>query len=307
MVDMDERHLVTLAELAARSRVLLDLFGRDLELFGRALWWNSASNLLFPAAALAEVTTNASRADLYDAFTFCSTAASYDAAQSRVLDDYLSAWTRFHFVWNAYEVVRCKSTAGRRMMHKDPSSRLTLQRVVPPAHLQLLTRAYHRGASLTKDNPVIREKSQEGREVSVLGKAGLLMREFRHYIFHGNEAHPEPDDFRSGLEQMLDGEDCLSDHAYRLVAFTRLALHVTQALVQADLPRDAKASINSVPFLSNWHDHEFEIPCRFALNLASYRPDGSAACWSPGEVECLADGCGVSREVLDAIVATEAS
>ena len=303
--NMNERHLVPLPELSARIRVLLDLFGRDLGLFGPALWWDSASNLLFPAASLAKVTTNASLADLYDAFVFCSTAASYDAVQSRLLDDYIGAWARFHFVWNAYEVIRSESTAGRSMTRKDPRARLTLESVVPPAHLQLLTRAYHRSATLTKDTPAIRESLQRGSEVSVLGEAGLLILGFRHYIFHGTEAHPEPGDFRRGLEQMLDGSDCLSDHAYRVVAFTRLTLHVAQALVQADLRPDARAPVNSVPFLSNWHDHEFEIPCKFALNLTSYRSDGSAVCWSPADVEFLADGCGVSREVLAAIVAAE--
>ncbi|MDE0001553.1 MAG: hypothetical protein OXQ29_02520 [Rhodospirillaceae bacterium] len=170
----------------------------------------------------------------------------------------------------------------------------------------MLTRAYRRSASLSKDSPAILESLHKGREVSVLGEAGLLMLGFRHYVFHGNEAHPEPHDFRSEFRQMLDGGDCLSEHAYRLATFTRLTLHVIQALVQADLKRDAEAPVSDMPFLSSLHDHEFDISCKFALNLTSYWPDGSTAAYcTPAEIEYLADGCNVLPAILEVMVAAD--
>ena len=192
------------------------------------------------------------------------------------------------------------------MTCKDPRARVALQSAVPAAHLQLLTRAYRRSASLSKDSPAILESLHKGREVSVLGEAGLLMLGFRHYVFHGNEAHPEPHDFRSEFRQMLDGGDCLSEHAYRLATFTRLTLHVIQALVQADLKRDAEAPVSDMPFLSSLHDHEFDISCKFALNLTSYWPDGSTAAYcTPAEIEYLADGCNVLPAILEVMVAAD--
>ena len=84
------------------------------------------ANLLLPPASLTKVVTDSSRADLYDAGLYCSSAADYDDVQSDLLDDYTLRLTRFHFVWHAYDTVRGETEPGRNLTASDPAARVSL-------------------------------------------------------------------------------------------------------------------------------------------------------------------------------------
>ena len=209
---------------------------------------------------MSRVDTDASTADLYDAALYCSSASDYDDKQSELLDDYMLELVRFHFVWNAYETVRSISEVGCKMTTKIPEDRLSLFGAVPIAHKELLTWVYKACLPLAEVKPIICRRLKNGNEDSVLGKAGLLMAGFRDYVFHGEEPPPEPDDLEETFNGMLDGARSLSVQAYRMLSFTQLTLQVIQVLIHADLREDASIPVNDVPFLSSFHDYEFDIP-----------------------------------------------
>ena len=301
-MEQQRRHLVPLPTLCARMRLLLELF---LPKVRNPSSWGSVGNLLLPPASLSRVVTDTSAADLYGAAAYCSSASNYDDIQSELLDDHMLELVRFHFVWNVYETVRCISGVGCKMTSNNHEDRLSLLGAVPSALKELLTWEYETCLSLSKVKPVICKRMEKGNEASVLGKAGLLMAGFRDYVFHGEETPPEPDDLEDTFNGMLDGTRSLSAQAYRMLSFTRLTLHVLQVLIHADLREDASIPVNDVPFLSSCHDYEFDIPCKFVLNLAN--------CWSEEltprlsllDIEYFASGCNVPSDILETMCSTE--
>ena len=104
--------LVSLQGLCARLRLLLGVFEQEGALGGKC-GWSGVANSLLPAACVTRVDTDASAADLYDAGLYCEPSAHYDEQQSLILDDYMSALARYHFVWNAYATVREDSESGQ--------------------------------------------------------------------------------------------------------------------------------------------------------------------------------------------------
>ena len=287
--------------LCARLRLLLEMFEHEGALGGRCRW-SGVANLLFPVACISRIETNASAADLYGAWMYCGQAADSDQQQGEILDDYLSALARFHFVWSAYETVRKDSGAGKLMRTKNPVDRETLAGRVPRTHLEVLDRVYDSCWSTTQDSSEIRGRIKGKRgESAGLGKAGWLATDFRHYLFHGNEVPPSPDDRDDQFRLALDGEESISLHSYRLVAFTRLTLHLIQALVHAELRRGYEIQATDIPFLSKDMDAEFPLPCGFLLNLASHWPEGRGLALSTSEIEELAVDCDVGAEALGLI------
>ena len=299
---VETSRLVSLQTLCARLRVLLSLFEHEGALGGRCSW-SGVANLLLPAACVTRVETNAAAADLYDAGLYCEPAAGYDERQSRILDDYMSALARYHFVWNAYETVRNDSDAGRMMKTKNAADRETLAAKVPGAHLELLDRVCRPSRSLTQGSPEVQEwLKTKGVETHGLGKAGRLATGFRNYLFHGDEAPPAPDDWDDQFRTALDGDEAITLHSYRLTSFTRLTLHLMQALAHAELRRGYGMEVTDIPFLSRWVDAEFELPCAFVLNLASCWPEERGLALSSKAVTELAAGCDVPAKSVDLVV-----
>ena len=299
-------HRVSLATVSARMRLLLELFqGHDV-LRGDSSVWYSVANSLFPPASVSRVVTDASAADLYKAWSYCSSASAYDNRQSDLLDDYMLELVRFHFVWNAYELIRRRSQSGRQMTTKSNKARLELLNAVPPAHVDLVTSVYQISLSLATDNTAIRRRLLKGSEVSLLGKAGLLIAGFRDHVFHGNDNLPEPDDLVNRV--MHDGSQSLSVGAYRMAWFTRLTLHMIQSLAYAELTDEVpNVPVNDVPFLSRYYDCEFDIPCKFAITLANWFSDELTSRLSEAGIGYLAKGCDVPAETLASIVGNEAN
>ena len=290
--------LVPLSSLCARLRLLLDLFSHELHLQGSSAWWDATANLLLPAASIARVVTNASLADLYDAGLYCSTAADYDDTQSDLLDDYTLRLTRFHFVWHAYETVRTKSTSGRKLTAKHPTARLPLLEAQPTAHKELLDFGFHGCRTLANNHPKICRRLHRGNETTVIGNAGLLVAGFRDYLFHGHEPAPEPHDLEHPLIGALRLSPTRSIQASRMTAFTRLTLHMLQALIHADLAPDASMPLDDIRFLSPSGDAESDIPCRFALNLATFWPEANQPRLDERDIEYVASGCDVNPSLL---------
>ncbi len=213
---------------------------------------------------------------------------------------------RFHFVWNAYELIRHRSLSGRQLTTKGNKARIELLNAVPPAHVDLVTSVYQISLSLATDKTAIRRRLLKGSEVTLLGKAGLLIAGFRDHVFHGNDNLPEPDDLVNLV--MHDGSQSLSVGAYRMAWFTRLTLHMIQTLAYAELTDEVpNVPVNDVPFLSRYYDCEFDIPCKFAITLANWFSDELTSRLSEAGIGYLAKGCDVSAATLASIAGNEAN
>ena len=287
-MEVEQDRPVPLGTLCARMRLLLDLFGHEGAL--RGAWWSGVANLLLPPACVSGIETNASAADLYNGWAYCSAAADYDDGQSILLNDYMSVLARFYFVWSAYEAVRRQSDAGRLLTSKDVGGRTILAGRVPPAQLELLNRVYRMSLASAQENKTILKSLKKRDEGLVVGKAGLIAAEFRNYTFHGNEALPTPDDWNGQFRARLAGDDVVSLQAYRMVCFTRLTFHLIQTLTHAELRRGYEVEIGYVPFLP-WRDCEFGVPSGFVLNLATCWPEERPLRLSSRALKHLAAGC----------------
>ena len=283
-------------------RFLVDLFETEGALRGE--WWSAVSNLLLPAACLSGVETNASAADLYDAWMYCSPAADYDDRQSKLLNDYVSQLARFHFVWSAYKAVRSKSESGHLLTSKNVADRNTLAGRVPPVQLALLEQICRVSLSLSQGNDRILASLKKGDETSAIGNAGLIVAGFRNYLFHGHEAPPNPEDPSEQFLARLAGDEIDSFLAYRMAYFTRLTFHLIQILTHAELHRGHEVEINHIPFISRGTDWEFQVPSRFALNLSICWPEESSLRLSRQAMKHLAQGCEVSEEILELLLET---
>ena len=185
------------------------------------------------------------------------------------------------------------------MTTKNPADRQALAARVPRAHLEMLDRVRGTCRSLSQENRTIREWL-ENKQVEALGvgKAGRLANGFRNYLFHGDEAPPEPDDWDDRYRTALDGDESVSLHSYRLVSFTRLTLHLIQTLMHAELRPGTTMEATDVPFLSRGVDAEFDLPYGFVLNLATCWPEERGLALSWKAIAELANGCDVPPESL---------
>ena len=294
--------LVSLETLCARMRFLLDHFGRSGAIEGEP-WWPGTANLLYPAACLSGLETDASVADLYGAWAYCAPAAAYDERQSLMLDDYMSALARYHFVWNAYEWARGRCAAGRLMTGKNASQRKTLASMVLATQLELVDRIYIACLPLAQENKTIRNRLNniKGEELGV-GKAAVLAGTFRNYLFHGHEEPPEPDDWDVRFQKAPDGAGAVSLKSYRMVSLTRLTLHLVQTLMHAELRPRHEIEVCDLPFLRAGPDYEFELPCDLALNLTSFWPEDRSLRLSESAIRYLAKGSNLSGDVLDLLM-----
>ena len=292
----------------------LALLGREGVLQGE--WSDGVSNLLLPAACLSRVETDATLADLFGGAEYCSSAADYYGFHSGLLDDYMSALARFHFVWTAFETIRDECDAGRLLTSREVGSRRTLARCVPPAQLQLLQRIYEACLPLAEGNEAILDLLNKRHEPLVIGRAGLLAYGFRNHIFHGNEGPPTPEDQDDWGEAAMEGDKFVSSKAHKMESFTRLTFHLIVILTHAEIRRiqevevasqlfpsnskfaTSEVMVGDLPFLPFDSDCEFEMSSHFALNLATCWPEASGLSLSRGAIKRLATGCDVSREVL---------
>ena len=301
-MQMEARRPISIGTLCARMRLLLNLFAYEGTFPEGRDWPFAVENLLFPAACVSRVETDTFAADLYGSWSYCSPAAEYDERQSIVLNDYMSALARFHFVWNAYETARKTSEAGGLLTSRNAGSRKALVERIPGMHRRLVERVYRTSMSLVGRDEAILKRLKKGKEVLNLGEAGLLAAGFRDYVFHGHEAPPEPDDWDDRFANAIDGSGVVSLQSYRVRSFTRLTLHLIQALTHAELQRLRGVEAGDVPFLSHGEEMEFEVPCGFLVNLATFWPE-EPSLWLPTEaIEQCAIDCGVSENVLRLMV-----
>ena len=298
---VDVNRLVSLQCLCARLHFLLRLFEQEGGLSGRPCWIGVA-NLLYPATCVTRVDTDASAADLYDSGSWCRPPRVYDDAQSRIFDDYVSALARYYFVWNAYELARKESMHGRLLTKTYTEGRELFAAKLPPTHLDVVDRVRDTCETLAQEDPKTQERLK-GKQNEVLGivKAGRLANDFRNYLFHGDEEHPTPDDFNDQLRMKRDAEESISLHSYRLVYFTRLTLHLIQALMHAEPGAQCAIEATDLPFLSRSVSVDFFLPFGFAVNLATCWPEERGLALSAKTVAEFAVGCNVPPESLKLI------
>ena len=173
-MQIDTSRLVPIGTLCAWMRLLLDLFVHEGAFLEGGHWHFAVENLLFPAACLSDVKTDAFSVDPYQAWMHCSHAADYDGRQSSLLDDYMSALARFHFVWTAYETVRSQSKAGRLLTSRDVDCRKAPVERIPCVHKRLVESIYRTSKSLVGEDEAILGRLKKGDESVILGEAGLL-------------------------------------------------------------------------------------------------------------------------------------
>ena len=317
-VEVEEDRPVALGTLCARMQFLLHLLGREGALQGE--WWQGVSNLLLPAASLSRVETNATLADLFGGSEYCSSAADFLGFHSRLLDDYMSALVRFHFVWTAFETIRGECDAGCLFTSTDIGGRTTLARCVSPVQIRLLQRVYEACLPLAQGNKKILDRLNNRHESLVIGRAGHLATGFRNYIFHGDEVPPTPEDQDDWDEAAMEGDESVSSQAYRMECFTRLTLHLLQILTFVEIRRGQEVEVENLlspsvsrlasseimvedlPFLPFDRDCEFRVPSDFVLNLATCWPEDSRLSLSQRAIKRLATGCDISRKVLALVI-----
>ncbi len=283
-------------------RFLLGLFASEEAFRQEGEWPDAVANLLYPAACVSHVETDAFAADLYQSGATCEPAAEYDELQSKVLDDYMLALARFHFVWNAYETARKNSEAGHLLVSGNPRSRDTLVERIPSMHQGLVEQAYRASLALVGTEEEILRRLKKGTEVLNLGKAGLLAVGFRDYMFHGREEPPTPHDWDDWLGNKTEVKGGVSLQSFRVMSFTRLTLHLIQALTHAELVPQTAVEAGDVLFLPRGDDMEVAVPCGFLVNLASVWPEEPERGLPQETIEECGMDCGVSKNVLSSIM-----
>ncbi len=199
-------------------------------------------------------------------------------------------------MWHAYVSVRTNTESGRKLTKGKSAARQTLLDTQPAAHKQLLEFSFHGCRALADNHPRICRRLRRGEETTVIGKAGHLVAGFRDYLFHGHDRAPELDDLPKSLSQELQLSPERSVQSARMIGFARLTVHMLQALLHAELAADVSVPADDVGFLSAISDTDCEIPCRFALNLATFWPDADQPRLDESEIEFLADGCDVTAD-----------
>ena len=298
MQEMNFR-LLDISTLSAQLVHILTYLSREGVLKSEAERWYRVGTLLFPPTSLVRVDTDASAADPYDAWMYCAPAAQYDSDQSQLLNDYVLQLVRFHFVWNAFEVASSCFFPKHVINSKDRDDQRSNSMAIPAAHRQVMASVHANCLVLARGVASADLRLKQGEGLGFLRRVGENMEAFRNYIFHGQEDFPAPEDLRKEFKDKLDGEGVLSVKAYRLIYFTRLTLHMIQALALIDLKKGATVPVNEIQFLSSWHDYEFEIPCKFVINSASVCTRRMESPLSANEVELLAEGCEVPRELIE--------
>ena len=232
---------------------------------------------------------------------YCSPAAKFDSDQSELLDDYLLQLARFHFVWNAFELASKCLVPKRVVKCKDSEVQRSYIQAVPIAHRKVMENVSHVCVALAKGDASFRKPIKEVDGSYFLGQVAQNMKIFRNHVFHGHENLPEPDDLTNVFKTKLDGKGILSVQSYRVILFTRLTLHMIQALAHTDLKRNATVPVSCIQFLTSYHDYEFDFPCKFALNLASSwsQKDESRPCAQA--IESLAADCDVPQDIREII------
>ena len=297
---MPPSRLVCVPSLCARLRLLLGFYGHEQYFQGSSEWWNWTLDLLLAPASIARVETDATLADLYGEDLYCSPAEDYNNTQSNLLDDYMLQLTRFHFVWHAYATVRDNSESGQKLKSKALEDRRSILSAQPIAHRELLDYVFSACKKLASSDPGILKRLRGGNETTVVGKAGHLVAGFRDYLFHGDEAPPQPNDLEDPLIQGLRLTPTSSVQACRMTAFTRLTLHMLQALLHADLRTGVSIPVDYFPFLPRSVDYEdgYYIPCSFVLNLSTFWPDKNHPPLDEQEIKYVAEDCNVSAATL---------
>lgn len=202
--------------------------------------------VLYPlqmAASLEDVQADTSYVDDTQSTLYCSSAAEYESAKSEIARRYVAGLTVFSFLWTAYEaafdVTRREhlrklskegrnGERGRRLFEELPSD---FPQLAPLRNIAKLAEFLCERGNLF-DNRLQRIRAKYPQRNMVF--AAELCREFRNFIYHGQDRSPDHEDWHHGRAR---GESVA--RVRRFYAVGRLLLLLIQALAYAEVSNDA--------------------------------------------------------------------
>lgn len=254
-------HIAALHELFSRfSGEVAELDAYD---------WQSVAFGLRMAASIDDVDADTGYVENPMVFALCEATVDYEAAQSEMASKYVAAMAIFNFLWAAYEAA-VSVTLPEKLKGLLKDGRLG-----------------ERGRRLFEDAPELAERFNGlGLAINLADlyciKGGLfderitkarqrfpkrdfvfaaeLCREFRNFVFHGEDevpSHPDWGDVNESVSRLR-----------RFYAIGRLLLILIQALAWLSLPSDPQEEHQATDL--DWEDHILLFP-RHALERAHFR------------------------------------
>jgi hypothetical protein len=220
-------------------RVILRLHEREICAVG-AHQWASTLYALRMAASIEDVDANTGIVEDPMTFALCEVAIDYDDAQSEIASKYVAAATIFNFLWQAYEAAVAQvapdelmrlikeqrfGERGRRLLEARPDIGARFRGTNDLVNLALLQ--CRKGGLM--DERCQRVTDKYGNNALVA--AAELAREFRNFLFHGNDQAPGHEDWGNRVVSRC--------RIYRFYSVSRLLLYLIQAM--------------------NWIEHDGEI------------------------------------------------
>lgn len=240
------------------SRFSQSFSGRyDHEAWGRVLLG------LQLAASIDDVYADTGYVEDEMVFALCETKIDYENARSEVASKYVAAASVFNFIWNAYEAAVSITEPnnlrkllndgrlgerGRRLFEGHPEIEKNFLGI---QDLTRLAKFYCARGKLFDERL---EKLSTRFPVDNFVSAAELCREFRNFIFHGEDEVPEHEDW-------CHPRGTSTARIHRFYAISRLLLYLIQALAWLSAPEAAdpddeneqitKLDLQSVQFASS--------------------------------------------------------
>lgn len=204
-------------------------------------------------------------------FALCEVSIDYENAQSEMASKYVAAMTIFNFLWAAYEAAVSATLPdkfkgllkdgrlgerGRRLFEEEPDL---------AEHFDGLSFALSLAVNYCSKGGLFDERLSRARQrFSKLDFvfAAELCREFRNFVFHGEDEVPSHPDWGDAHESI--------SRLRRFYAIGRLLILLIQALAWLSLPADTQ-EVDAADDL-DWEDHILAFPRR-ALEQAQFESE----------------------------------
>lgn len=243
-------------------RVLSDISHEDLAVSEHSDWDGVLYGLRM-AASIEDVTADIGHVENPMVYALCEPTIDYDHAQSEMASKYVAGATIFNFVWQAYESAVASTfpsefpkllkearlgERGRRLFEaRSEMSALFygLEEIVGLAFFQC-----ERGELFTHRLERVKERFAARDLVA----AAELCREFRNFLFHGEDQSPSHEDWGSSTISRC--------RLYRFYTVSRLLLILIQALTWIGLADDLAFA---------GEEDDTPVSCRKVLETLQFR------------------------------------
>jgi hypothetical protein len=255
--------LLPFREHVAELHKVLSRLVEEEMLVSKSSGWMGVLYGLRMAASIEDVAANTGYVEDPGLFYLCEATVDYENAQSEMASKYVAGATIFNFLWQAYESAVALTAPnelarllkeqhlgerGRRLFEARPElpERFPgLKELISVALFQC-----RRGDLFDSrlDKLTIRFAGQDFVTAAELG------REFRNFLFHGEDRVPPHEDWSSAVISRC--------RLYRFYTVSRLLLYLLQALAWVEVGEVAD-------FMEFWSDRE-DLPPRRALEQLQF-------------------------------------